>query len=250
MTRAQSITEDSSMERFFTVLVASLCISPLGFMLGAFIVDRMTKDAGGGSDDQIAYGYFIILAGLFLGAISFFLVWYLAQRFLVQNYLNYLQVANGLAIVGWLTVWLLNSAQQPQRILFDGRWAALEVEVRTARSLLSDDPISSAISVDYIGGPNSGNFPKPEAVREEGEFVILPWATAPMYVDKWQVRVFLHNKPMLFALNLPRNPTQSSDWSGWIAPTQHQENVVPSDVQQKLSLRYRLRLVPNNEEYH
>lgn len=250
MTKAQLITEDSSMERFFTVLVASLCIAPLGFMLGAYIVDWMTKDAGGGADDQIAYGYFIILAGLALGAISFFLAWYLSQRFLVHDYLNYLQVADGIAIVGWLTVWLLNSAQQPQRLLFDGRWAALEVEVRTVKSLLADDAISSAISMDYIGGANSGNFPKPEAVREENEFVVLPWATAPMYVDKWQVRVFLRNKPMLFTLDLPRNPTQSSDWSGWMAPTQYQENVIPSDVQQKLSLRYRLRLVPNNEDYH
>jgi hypothetical protein len=249
MTKAQLITEDSSMERFLTLLVASLCISPLGFMLGAYVVDWMTKDAGGGSDDQIAYGYFIILAGLALGAISFFLVWYVGQRFLVTNYLNYLQIADGIAIAGWLMVWLLNSAQQPQRLLFDGRWAALEVEVRTARSLLADDSISSAISMDYIGGANSGNFPKPEAVREENEFVVLPWATAPMYVDKWQVRVFLRNKPMLFTLDFPRNPTQSSDWSGWIAPTQYQENVIPADVQQKLTLRYRLRLVPNNEDY-
>ncbi|SFD68438.1 hypothetical protein [Spirosoma endophyticum] len=250
MTKAQLITEDNSMERFLTVLVASLCISPLGFMSGAYVVDWMTKDAGGGSDDQMAYGYFMILAGLALGAISFFIVWYLAQRFLVADYLNYLQIADGIVLAGWLTVWLIHSAQQPQRLLFDGRWAALEVEVRTEKSLLVNDLISSAISMDYIGGANSGNFPKPEAIREEGKFVILPWATAPMFVNKWQVRVFLHNEPMLFTLDLPRNPTQSSDWSGWVAPTQYQENVIPSDVQQKLTLRYRLRLVPNNEDYH
>ena len=209
-----------------------------------------TKDAGGGSDSSIAYGYFGVLGGLALAGIGIGLSWYLYGRFMAPVSLRYVQIADGVLIVGWLVYWAMNSAQQPQRLLYEGKWAALEIEVKAAKPLLAGSDITSAISMDYIGGQNSGNFPRSEAVREEGEFVILPWATAPMYVDKWQMRVSLHSKSVLFPLDLPRLPTQSTDWSTWISPVQYQEYVIPEDVRQKLTLRYRLRLVPSTENFH
>lgn len=238
------------MERTLTVAIACLCLAPLLFMLGFGLVWLFTKDSGGGSDDQMAYGYFGILGGLALSGIGVALIWYLSSRFLVPTSLRYLQIADGILILGWLIYWGVNTAQQPQRLQYDGKWAALEIEVKAAKPLLKGSDIASAISMDYIGGQNSGNFPRSEAVREEGDFAILPWATAPMYVDKWEMRVFLHNKPVLFPLNLPRLPTQSIEWSSWIPPVQYQEYVIPADVQQKLTLRYRLRLVPSTENFH
>ncbi|GAB4016357.1 hypothetical protein GCM10028808_44550 [Spirosoma migulaei] len=238
------------MERTLTLGIACLCLAPLFFWLGFGMVWWFTKDAGGGGEDRIAYGYFGVLGGLALAGIGIAILWYLSSRFLVQHSLRYLQIADAILIVGWLVYWAINTAQQPQRLSYEGKWAALEIEVKAAKPLLAGSDIASAISMDYIGGQNSGNFPRSEAVRKEGEFLILPWATAPMYVDKWQMRVFLHNKPLLFPLDLPRLPTQSTDWSSWISPVQYQEYVIPADVQQKLTLRYRLRLVPATENFH
>ncbi|MVM38002.1 hypothetical protein GO730_11020 [Spirosoma sp. HMF3257] len=238
------------MERTFSLLVACVCLAPLFFWAGFGLVWLFTKDAGGGGEDRIAYGYFGVLAGLALAGIGAVLTWYLSGRFLLPDNLRSIQIADGILVAGWLIYWVINSAQQPQRLQYDGRWAALEIEVKVANPLLNGSSIASAVSMDYIGGQNSGNFPRSEAVREEGEFYILPWATAPMYVDNWQMRVFLHNQPVLFPLDLPRLPTQSTAWSGWIPPVQYQAYVLPTAVKQGLTLRYRLRLVPSSENFH
>ncbi|MVM34904.1 hypothetical protein GO755_33055 [Spirosoma sp. HMF4905] len=238
------------MERSVTLLVACLCTAPLFFMLGYGLVWWFTKDAGGGSDDSIAYGYFGILGGLAITGIGIGLLWYLSGRFLTPTYLRYLQITDGILLAGWLVYWLVNASQQPQRLRYEGKWAALEIEVRVNKPLLNGSDIASAISMDYIGGQNSGNFPRSDAVREDGEFVILPWATAPMDVDKWQMRVFLHNNPVLFLLDLPRLPTQSTNWSNWIFPSQYQDYSLSDTIKQRLTLRYRLRLVPATENFH
>jgi hypothetical protein len=238
------------MERLLTVLIASLCVAILFGLLGATLVWWLTKDSGGGSDSSIAYGYFGILAGLGLAAIGFFLTWYLTQRFLLPTYLRYIQIADGIGLLALVVVWLMQASQEPVRLQYDRHWAALEVEARANKSLLGGEPVSSVISMDYSGGQSSGNFPKPESAREEGSFVILPWATAPFQVKTWDVRVFLRGEPVLFTLGLPKYPTQSTEWSNWMPPIQYQEHVVPANVQQGLTLRYRFRLIPSNEEYY
>ncbi|MCY7350280.1 MAG: hypothetical protein LH606_06390 [Cytophagaceae bacterium] len=57
------------------------------------------------------------------------------------------------------------------------------------------------------------------------------------------MRVFIRNQPVLFVLDLPKRPTQSTDWSGWSEPMAYQEDPLPEDARQGLSLRYRFRLI-------
>ena len=83
---------------------------------------------------------------------------------------------------------------------------------------------------------------KKNQIRAEGDFEILPWETTPYRVKEWAIQIIVQNHDLWtrFDLDLPTRPTESTDWSPWLIPSQKEGYEVPKDV----TLRYRFRLIP------
>ncbi|RRB04760.1 hypothetical protein [Larkinella rosea] len=229
------------MERFISLLVASVCTAPLFYFLVSGLVFVSNKGLTG--DSGLAVAYLGTWGGFLAAFAGFFVVWFLARYFLVENYLRYIQIYDGMALVAWLVLYLSWTSDQPYTLDYSDRRAVLSVEARLTKSFLKGAAIDSLIEFQYIG--QDLDEPHPDRIREEGEFVILPWDTTPLEANKWEVRVFVRNKPVDFMLNIPRRPQQSTDWSGWTAPAPgQQDELLPADVQQNFTIRYRFRLIP------
>lgn len=229
------------MERFITLLVASICTAPLFYFLVSGIVFATNKGLSG--DSGMAVAYLGTWGGFLAAFVGFFVVWFLARYFLVDNYLRYLQIYDGVALVGWFVLYLNWTSDQPYSLQYSDRRAVLSVEGRLTKPFLKDAAIDSVLTFQYIG--QDLDEPHPDRIREEGNFVILPWDTTPLEVNKWKIRVFFHNKPVDFLLNLPRHPEKSTEWSAWTAPLpEQQDEPLPDGVQQNLTIRYRFRLIP------
>lgn len=229
------------MERFFTSLIASLCTAPLLYFLVAWYFNQQSQT--GGPDARLGNAYLGTWLGFLAAGLGLFVLWFLAYRFLTGTYLRHLQLADALGLLAWGLVWGQYDARQPKRLEYNDHQASLEVEVRAARWLLSGKPVDAVVSMDFVGGDDLSS-PHPDRVREEEAFVILPWETAPISVKDWAMRVFVHQRPVLFTLNLPRRPTQSTEWSDWVAPTPYQDEALTDGVRRGLALRYRFRLIP------
>ncbi|GAB3320737.1 hypothetical protein GCM10027299_14270 [Larkinella ripae] len=229
------------MERFVTLFVASLCAAPLFFFLFSGIVFSMNKGLSG--DSGLGAAYLGTWGGFLAAFAGFFLVWFLAQRFLADHYLRSLQVFDGVALIGWIVAYFIWSDDQPYVLNYSDQRAVLEVEVRLTKPFLNGQAIDSTVSFQFIGQ----DFESRQSVqtREEGNAVILPWETTPYEINGWRMRVFVRNQPVDFRLDLPKRPLESTDWSGWSPPdVGQQREPLPNGVLASMALRYRFRLEP------
>ncbi|MGA0557299.1 hypothetical protein ACO2Q8_11650 [Larkinella sp. VNQ87] len=229
------------MERFLTLFITSLCIAPLFFFVFAGVFFSMHKGSGEGS---LGVAYFGTWFGFLISFFGFFLVWWLAQRFVTGTYLRYLQIFDGAALIGWVVVYLIWSEDQPKTLNYPDHRPELDVEVRFTKSYLNGAAIDSLVEFQYIG--QDFESLQPMHVREEGNWMILPWGTTPLEVNKWQLRVFVRNYTVDFQLKLPKRPQESTAWSDWVKPAaEQQQEPLPDILTQSMALRYRFRLVPH-----
>lgn len=229
------------MERFTTLFIASLCAAPLFYFLFSAAVVGLSDPSG--PDARLGVAYLATWGGFLAAFTSFFLTWFLINRFLAGPYLHFIQLFDGLALIGWFVVYMIWSDDQPYRLNYPDHRAVLAVEVRMTKPYLNGQSIDSILEFQYIGQDFDTQHPDP--IREEGNFVILPWETTPFEVNKWKMRVFVRNKPVDFMLNLPRRPLESTNWSSWEAPrVEQQQEPLPDGVLQNMTLRYCFRLEP------
>ncbi|WP_080057305.1 hypothetical protein [Spirosoma aerolatum] len=228
------------MERFLTILITSLCLAPLFFLAGAWMVWGTHRS--GNSDDSIAAGY----SGLFIGTgaaiAAFILAAFLTNHLIGKGYLRPIQLADGVMLIGWLIAWLLYADTQPWALNYADHNAVLDIEVRADSSLLDGEPIDQVVGIRFA---ESGlSYYQTEQIRREGDMVILPWFTYLHRVADWSVLVDVGQSENLFQMDLPKRPTQSTEWSAWILPVKQPEHPALSG----LSIRYRFRLVPYGQD--
>lgn len=234
------------MERILTLLIASLTLAPLYYFATSGLIIVLNQSASG-PDDRLGVAYLSTFAGFAAAFVGLFITWFLASRFLLPHHLRLLQLIDAIALVGWFVVYLLYSNTQPQRLDYAEHTPVLDIEVRATRAILNGQPITSMIDMRFYDG-TSFDTSHPELIRQEADAVVLPWETVPFEVDQWGVVVFLKNNPVLFPIDLPRRPTQSTEWSEWVRPIAYQNDPVPPEAQQGLTLRYRFRLVPHGQQ--
>ncbi|GAB3960319.1 hypothetical protein GCM10028805_57710 [Spirosoma harenae] len=234
------------MERFLTLFVASLCAAPLIYFLFSQTVVALNSHPSG-PDDRLGVAYLATWGGFLAAFVGFFLVWFLAQRFLVEHYLRYLQIFDGAALIGWVVVYLIWSNDQPYTLNYPYARPVLDVEMRLTKSYLNGAAIDSLVEFQYIG--QDFKSLEPMHVRQEGNWMILPWGTTPFDVNKWQMRVFVRNHTVDFLLKLPKRPQESTAWSDWVSPVpEQQQEPLPDTLTQNMGLRYRFRLVPHGSQ--
>ena len=234
------------MERVLTLLIASLTSAPLYYFAISGLIIALNQSASG-PDARLGVAYLSTFAGFAAAFIGFFLTWFLASRYLLPQHLRLLQIIDAVALAGWGITYMLYNNTQPQRLEYAGHTPVLYVELRASNALLNGQPITSVVETRFYSG-TSFDTAHPELIRQEADAVVLPWETVPFEVDEWGMVVFLKNNPVLFPIKLPRRPTQSTEWSEWVKPTSYQEDPVPPEAQQGLTLRYRFRLVPHGQE--
>ncbi|WP_421828875.1 hypothetical protein [Larkinella sp.] len=230
------------MERFFTLFVASLCAAPLFYFLFFEVTVALNSHATG-PDARLGVAYLATWGGFLAAFIGFFVVWFLARYFLVENYIRHLQIFDGIALIIWFILYLNWSDQQEYRLEYADHRAVVEVEMRATQSFLKGAAIDSVLIPQFIG--QDLDNPHPDRIRQEGNFVILPWETTPISLKKWHMRVFVHNTPVDFPLDLPKRPQASTDWSAWLTPAAKQEDPLPDGALEHIALRYRFRLIPH-----
>lgn len=224
------------MERFLTVLVASLSTAPLFFMLAIRLIEPLIKpflpaELGASLDRSLLFSVGLTLFG-FIGVAS--LAWYFAGH----GYLRPVQMSICLLLAGWCLAGVVFFRNEPRQLDYDGQRAVLEAEVRINKSLLEGRPASEAVALSYTGG-DFDTFHLDKS-RQEGEFIILPWETTVHTVYQWAIWSTIAYKKSYFLLDLPYRPGQSTAWSAWEAPKPHKYSVCPEG----LSLRYRLLVLP------
>ncbi|GAB3998363.1 hypothetical protein GCM10028807_45850 [Spirosoma daeguense] len=226
------------MERYVTILVAGICAAPLGFFLAGW---SFLSDNRGNSDQTIANGYAGILLGIVGAIVSFAVTLYLTNNLIAKGYLRQIQLVDVLMIIGWGVALFIVFDNQPRLLNYVDHNPILEVDVRVKKSQLKDS-IDKAVEVMF--SETSLTYYRTEQIRNEDNSVILPWFGYLYRVKDWQVRVYLHNQPADFQMNLPRRPTESTEWSGWIEPMPNPAEKAPDG----LTIRYRFRLVPYTQD--
>ncbi len=227
------------MNGYLAFIATGVCAAPLLALAGFAITATFIRPGGGGSDQAIAHGYVGLLGGFALAVLGFFVLGYLAQRFVPQQYVRYLLAADVVLLLVGIVAWHRTLATEPRLEYADGR-ALLQVEARIPRAILAGDPIDAVASIEFAGGEDLSD-PHPERARQEGDAVILPWETTPIRVRTWEIRVTVRNQPALFELPLARVPVDSPEWSDWIRPAAREGYITPEGV----TLRYRFRVVPH-----
>ncbi len=230
------------MERFITLLIASLALALLFGFFTVWLLEILNQDASG-PDARLGAAYLSTFGGFAAALFGFFLVWFLTSRFLLPQHLRAVQIFDAMAVLCWVCVYMIVAADGQHKLTYEGQQPVLEVELRATKTMLAGKSIDSEATIMFVGGTDLDN-PHPDLVRDEGDYIILPWETVPLKVSDWGVMVFLRNDPLLFNLDLPKHPKASTDWSGWVEPVPFQKVPLPADAQQGLRLRYRFRLVP------
>jgi len=227
------------MNRSLAFIATGLCAAPLLALAGFAITSTLVGPGGGGSDQTIAQGYAGLLGGIALAVLGFFVVWYVARRFVPAQHLRYLVAADVLLLVVGIARWHRLLAMDPKLEYADGR-AVLQVEVRIPQAILGGDPLDAVASIDFAGGQDLSE-PHPERARQDGDAVILPWETTPIRVRAWHIRLIVRNQAALFELPLPPVPVSSPHWSDWIRPSAREGYTGPEGV----ALRYRFLVRPH-----
>ena len=161
-----------------------------------------------------------------------------AQRFVPEQQVRYLLVADAVLLVIGIVVWRGMLAADPL-LEYDAGRGVLQVELRLPRAILGAEPIDAVASIDFAGGTDLSE-PHPERVRDDGDAVVLPWETTPIRVRRWEIRVIVRGEPVLFTLPLPRKPASSADWSAWTRPSASQG----STRLDGMTLRHRFLVIP------
>jgi hypothetical protein len=224
------------MERFLTVLATALCAAPLFFIVAIRWILPAVKgwfSIGSGMDFTVS-----LSLGFGIAVASFILTGGLAWFFSGNGYLRPVQMLTGLMLAGWSMAWVVFAWNEPRALDYQGKRAVLEAEVRVDKSLLNGRPVNDAVELSYTGG-DFDSF-HPEAIREEGGFVIIPWEITVRMVYQWAIWSTISFNKSYFPLNLPYRPSKSTEWSDWTTPVPRDGATTPD----KLTLRYRLRLVP------
>ena len=228
------------MERFLTAFVLGLCIAPLLFILTLILIDSLNRSDP--SQNPTLSNGLVIAIGMALGGFVALggLAWYWAAH----GYLRPVQTVTGLLVAGWSIAGAVFAWKEPRPLDYTRQQAVIEAEIRVAKSLLGSQPLPQAVIPSFLGG----NFDHTdvERIREEGDFLIMPWETNVTLVYNWTIWITLLNAQHLyFPLNLPYRPRQSTDWSAWCTPSPHKHSAMPTG----LTLRYRFRLVPITAEH-
>jgi hypothetical protein len=84
------------MERFLTLFIASLCAVPLFYFLFAEATIALNSQAVG-PNTRLGVAYLATWGGFLAAFAGFFVVWFLARFFLIENYMRYLQIFDGTA---------------------------------------------------------------------------------------------------------------------------------------------------------
>lgn len=226
------------MNRSFVVMGTGLCAAPLLSLAGFAITSLLLPSGGGGADSSIARGYAGLVGGITFAVAGFFLLWWAANRFVAPEQIGYLFAADVALLLIGIFAWR-GMLATGRTIEYAAGRGVLQVEVRIPRTILGAEHVDAVVSIDFAGGSGLSE-PHPEAVRDDGDAVILPWETTPVRVRTWEVRVILRNEPVLFVLPLPRLPDNSIEWSDWIRPSAGRD-ATPSD---KVTLRYRFLVIP------
>ncbi|GAB3714694.1 hypothetical protein GCM10027592_54670 [Spirosoma flavus] len=227
------------MERFLTILFASLCATPIGFFIAGW---PLLSNNRGNSDQTIANGYGGLLFGTLGAIVAFIAVGFLASNLISKGYGRYVQLFDVIMTIGWAVTWFMFDYKQPYVLNYYEYTPVLDVDVRVKKSALNGKPIDKAVEVMFVG--TSLTYYRDEQIHEDGDYVIRPWY-GYLYTNKnWKVRVYLHSLYGDFQMNLPRRPTESTEWSGWMNPTPNPEEKTPEG----LSIRYRFRLIPHGQD--
>ena len=229
------------MNRSLVFIATGLCAAPLLALAGLAIIEALMPSGGGGSDRTIARGYLGLVGGIVLAVVGFFALGWTAQRFVPEQLVGYLVIADVVLLVFGIMAWRNMLAGDATLEYAEGR-GVLQIEVWIPRAILGAEPIDAVVSIDFAGGTDLSD-PHPERVRDDGDAVILPWETTPMRVRAWEIRVFVRHEPVLFALPLPRVPAGSAKWSDWIPPSESQDSTQSGGM----TLRYRFLVIPHGQ---
>jgi hypothetical protein len=226
--------------RALTSIATGLCAAPLLVLAGFALANAFTKRRGGGSDQTIAAGYVGLLVGFGFAVVGFFVLWSLAQRFVPDERLRLLQIADAVMLVGGILLWSRLLAPDPP-LEYPDHQAVLEIEARVPKSALSGAAANSAVSILFTGGTDL-NLPHPERIREEDGAVVVPWETTPIRVKAWTVQVIVKDRTAAFTLPLAKRPDRSIEWSGWLEPAPAGAASEPPAA--GVTMRFRFLLVP------
>ncbi|GAB3782938.1 hypothetical protein GCM10028818_39830 [Spirosoma horti] len=227
------------MERFLTAFVLALCTAPLLVILTLQFIDtsnRLDPSQRPNLSDSL-------LLGVGMALIGFVLIGGIAWLLVTNGYLRPVQVGTALMLAGWSLTGAVFAWNEPRSLDYSKQWAVLEAEIRVAKSLLENQPLTRAVIPSFTGG----NFEHSDArrVRDEGNFLVMPWETTVTVVYNWSIWItLLQAKHVYFSLNLPYRPTQSTSWSAWQTPSTHKNSLTPTGI----TLRYRFRLVTQPAE--
>ncbi|GAB3714700.1 hypothetical protein GCM10027592_54680 [Spirosoma flavus] len=223
------------MERYVTIFVASLCTAPLFFFVAGW---PFLSDNRGNSDQTIANGYIGLLLGTAAAIVGFIVISYLANVWIGKGYLRAIQIADLIMLVGWGVAWFIYDNKQPYELHYAAQNAILDIEVRASKDLLNGKPIDKAARIRFA--EEGYTYYQLDRIRQEGEFMILPWYAYLRRIRAWDIQVNLSQQETYFQMNFPKRPPQTTEWSNWVLPSPHPECATPAG----LSIRYRFRLVP------
>jgi hypothetical protein len=222
------------MGRGVVATLTGLCTAPL-FGAFAFFLADLSVGPGSGPDGSIANAYLVLLiaivAGLGGGVIAAVPMFWLPPRFRLHAL-----PGNAALVVAMIAGWQIFIAD-PSPLEYGDARPQIEAEIRVPKAIGGAAAISAITFIDDLLDTRHD-----DQVRTEGEFEILPWETTPYRVKEWAIQIIVQNHELWtrFDLELPTRPTESTDWSPWLAPNQKDGYEVPKDV----VLRYRFRLTP------
>jgi len=139
-------------------------------------------------------------------------------------------------VVAMIAGWQIFIAD-PSPLEYDGARPQLEAEIRVPKAIGGAAAVDTVIFIEGLQYTRHD-----DQIRTDGDFEILPWDTAPYRVKEWAIQLIVQNHDIWtrFDLDLPPRPTESTDWSPWLAPSLQEGYDAPKDV----TLRYRFRLIP------
>lgn len=222
------------MGRGAIAVLTGLCAAPLFGVLGFWLTATLSGP-GSGPDGSIANAYLALFAGLLVGIGGGVVTAILVALFLPMRWRTYALIGDAVLVIAMLVGWQIAFAE-PAPLEYGDARPLLETELRLPQSMGA----SSIGAITFIEGLLDTRHD--DQIRQEGDFIILPWETTPYRVKEWAIQIIVdgHQNWIRFDLDLPKRPTQSTDWSPWLTATAGDE----WDVVEDISLRYRFRLIP------
>nr|WP_298687178.1 hypothetical protein [uncultured Dongia sp.] len=223
------------MGRGAVAVVTGLCTAPLFGVLAFWIAD-LAIGPGSGPDGSIANAYLVLLIAIVAGLFGGIVTALIAMFWLPPRLRPHALVGNAVLVFAMIVGWQVFIAD-PSPLEYDGARPSLEAEIRVPKAIGGAAAVSTIVLIDDLS-----NTRHDDQIRAEGDFEILPWETTPYRVKEWAIQIIVQNHDLWtrFDLDLPTRPTESTDWSPWLIPSQKEGYEVPKDV----TLRYRFRLIP------